>query len=128
MDASFSTARGPATKVAPEWRAATKSAHTALGGLGLEPAQAGFVAVGPQARFQAPAPARPYGSWIAFTSRNSASPYLPCSRPLPDCLKPPNGAAGLYAAPLISTCPVRMRLATRTACSTSFDQTPPARP
>lgn len=36
-------------------------------------------------------------------SKNSSSPYLPPSRPCPDCLTPPNGALRLNGPPLIMT-------------------------
>src|SRR5580658_8974931 len=61
-------------------------------------------------------------------SRNSSKPHLPYSRPRPDCLKPPKGAVGLKAPPLMAICPVRMRRATRLARSASEDQTPPLKP
>src|SRR3954468_2425091 len=67
----------------------------------------------------------PFQNCIDFTSRNSSSPNLPSSRPRPDCLKPPNGARGLKRPPLMSTCPVRSRRATRSARAASED---PPRP
>lgn len=67
------------------------------------------------------------GFMIACNSMNSWIPYCPCSRPTPDCLKPPKGAAGSLV-PLIFTMPVRIRRATRWALSVSRDHTPPDRP
>lgn len=37
---------------------------------------------------------------MALTSRYSSKPKMPCSRPLPDCLYPPNGTLLLAGAPL----------------------------
>ena len=37
---------------------------------------------------------------------------MPPSRPMPDCLKPPNGIFGSTIRPLTVTLPVRMRRAT----------------
>ena len=36
-----------------------------------------------------------------FVSKNSSIPAKPPSRPRPDCLKPPNGAAGSEITPLL---------------------------
>ena len=48
---------------------------------------------------------------------------------MPECLYPPNGASGLNAPPLMSTCPVRIRRATASArVRVEPDQTLPARP
>jgi hypothetical protein len=38
-------------------------------------------------------------------SRNASRPNVPYSRPIPDCLKPPNGASGSCGAPLMTTRP-----------------------
>src|SRR5690606_1052526 len=48
----------------------------------------------------------------ALISRNSPKATSPHSRPLPDCLKPPNGAIMSDGALLRITCPARKRLAT----------------
>jgi hypothetical protein len=42
---------------------------------------------------------------IARGSRNASRPNVPYSRPMPDCLKPPNGASGSCGAPLMTTRP-----------------------
>src|SRR4051794_29627998 len=54
------------------------------------------------------------GSCRAVSSKYSASPCGPSSRPTPDRLKPPNGARTLNRPPLIDTWPVRSRRATAT--------------
>src|SRR6478672_4002158 len=55
---------------------------------------------------------------IVFDSRNSSSPAVPISRPIPDCLYPPNGLSGLkYMPPLMENVPVLMRRATASARS-----------
>ena len=46
-----------------------------------------------------------YSVMIAFGSRNSCNPKIPPSRPIPDCLKPPNGASGSWLNVLIRTRP-----------------------
>ncbi len=38
---------------------------------------------------------------IYLVSKNSSIPAKPPSRPKPDCLKPPNGAAGSEITPLL---------------------------
>src|SRR5882757_4880765 len=50
-------------------------------------------------------PVRHHPVMIAFGSRNSLKPKMPPSRPIPDCLKPPNGASGSWLRVLISTRP-----------------------
>ena len=48
-----------------------------------------------------------------FTSEYCCSPYSPNSRPIPDCLNPPNGApASNTSKQLIQTVPARTLLAT----------------
>ena len=66
---------------------------------------------------------------MCFTSRYSSYPISPCSRPIPDCLYPPNGYLGLIMCQsLIQTVPVRRPSATFTARPLSADHTPPANP
>src|ERR1700730_15153890 len=69
-----------------------------------------------------------HGSCTDLITWNSSRPYRPSSRPVPDCLYPPNGAMRLKAAPLMSTCPVRRRRATAIAWSGSLDHTEPLSP
>lgn len=59
----------------------------------------------------------------ALISRNSSNPCGPHSRPLPDCLYPPNGACMSPAWPLIWTMPVRSFAATARACWVSTPKT-----
>jgi hypothetical protein len=49
--------------------------------------------------------AQPHQLSTARDSRKASSPNSPNSRPMPDCLKPPNGASGSCGAPLIMTRP-----------------------
>ncbi len=56
----------------------------------------------------------------ALTSRKSSSPQTPPSRPLPDCLYPPNGEPAPKLVPFICTIPARKRRATRAAFSLSW--------
>ena len=59
-------------------------------------------------------PPKPIATY--FVSRNSSMPTLPPSRPSPDCLIPPNGAAGLDTRPVLSpTMPDSSRSDTRSA-------------
>ena len=48
-------------------------------------------------------------------SRNASRPNAPNSRPMPDCLKPPNGASGSCGASLMTTRPACNCPATRFA-------------
>ena len=56
----------------------------------------------------------------ALTSKYSSKPSFPASRPIPECLYPPNGASGAKPAPLISTIPDLSFLATLFAFSWSW--------
>jgi len=47
-----------------------------------------------------------------LTSKNSRRPSCPASRPIPECLNPPNGASTAIPAPLTSTIPDLNFLAT----------------
>ena len=47
-----------------------------------------------------------------LTSKNSSMPIAPASRPIPECLYPPNGASTAIPAPLTSTIPDLNFLAT----------------
>ena len=55
-----------------------------------------------------------------LTSKNSSRPSLPASRPIPECLKPPNGASTAIPAPLTSTIPDLSFLATLWTLSLSW--------
>ena len=49
---------------------------------------------------------------MALVSRYSSSPYIPCSLPFPDILKPPNGAGNEpLLGLLIIVCPASIFLA-----------------
>lgn len=64
--------------------------------------------------------AQPAGRANVLISRYSSSPATPISRPMPDCLYPPNGASAPYhMPPLMLTVPVRRRRATAVARSSS---------
>ena len=64
-----------------------------------------------------------------FVSRYASSPSRPCSRPIPDALKPPNGAAGSDCPQLLMyTEPARSNAARRWALERSRVQTPAASP
>ena len=55
---------------------------------------------------------------ITLTSVKSSSPHFPPSRPLPDCLYPPNGLPEPSDEPLICTMPARSFRPRRLARST----------
>ena len=64
-----------------------------------------------------------------FVSRYSSSPARPCSRPTPEALKPPNGAAGSVRPQTFTyTVPARSSAARRCAVPTSRVHTPAASP
>src|SRR5699024_5879266 len=64
-----------------------------------------------------------------FVSRYSSKPASPISRPIPDCLYPPNGTSPPYQTPpLTARVPVRIRAATPLARSADPLSTDPERP
>ncbi len=76
------------------------------------------------AKFRGPSPPNPRRrarylvSAMYFVSRYSSMPSVPPSRPKPDCLTPPNGAAGSEMTPrLTPTMPASRPSATRSARS-----------
>jgi Beta protein len=71
---------------------------------------------------------RHYAARTACGSRKASSPNVPYSRPIPDCLKPPNGAAGSCASVLTRTRPASIRDATSRARFASAENTYACKP
>src|SRR5579863_2787099 len=69
-----------------------------------------------------------YHSRMARGSRNASIPYMPNSRPTPECLNPPHGACGSSCIPLIAMRPARSWEATRRARSRLLPLTKAWRP